>query len=76
VLPYQQVPRIRYCFVELAAGFFVKERLLRFCEAIKGIGGGRVGGFVGVDQEGFGPVALFDVGVGDARLEVEDGVGV
>ena len=60
----------------MGAFFLVEEGGLGFFEAVEGVGGARVGGFVGVDEEGRFAVLDFYVGVWDARLQVEDGVGV
>lgn len=55
-------------------GFLIEEDGGGFFEAVEGGGGEGVRGFVGVDEEGEGAVLGFDLGVGDAGLEVEDGV--
>jgi hypothetical protein len=54
----------------------VHEFCLCFFETVEGVRGLRVARLVRVDQEGFDAVAFLDVGFGDARLEVEDGVAV
>lgn len=60
----------------MGALFGVLELGLRFLEAVEGGGGEGVGGLVRVDEEGEFAVLDFDLGVRDARLEIEDGVGV
>lgn len=76
LLADDQASRICDAFVEEVALLLVEEGLLGFCETVEGVGCGRVGGFVGMDEEGFGAVAFLDVGFGASGLEVEDGVGV
>ena len=70
----QQRARVGDAAVEVLPGFLVEEDGGGFFEAVEGGGGEGVGGFVGVDEEGEGAVLGFDLGVGDAGLEVEDGV--
>jgi len=60
----------------LCALLFVEKELVRFCEAVEGVGGGGVGCFVGMDEQGFLAVHFYDVGGGETGLDVEDGVGV
>lgn len=49
---------------------------MRFLEAIEGFGGIRVGRFVWMDEERLVAVGLFDVRFGDARGEIEEGIGI
>lgn len=60
----------------MSALFGVHELRLGFFQAVKGIWGGRVGGFVRVDEEGEFSVLDFDLRVGHAGLEVEHSVGI
>jgi len=53
---------------------FVHELHLGLFEAVKGFGCERVLGLVGMDEEGFFAVDVFDVRFGDARFEPEDGI--
>jgi hypothetical protein len=54
----------------------VHELRLRLLQPVEGVRGARVLGLVRVDEEGLLAVADLDVALGDARLQVEDGVGV
>ena len=47
---------------------------MRFLEAIKSIGGGRILRLIGVDEKGLFAVLDFNVGFGDTRLEIKDRV--
>ncbi len=68
----QQHAGVGDAFVEVGAGFFIQQGGLGFFEAVEGVGGGEVGGFVRMDEEGEGAVGGFYGGVGDAGLEVQD----
>lgn len=45
---------------------------MRFLEAIKSIGGGRILRLIGVDEKGLFAVLDFNVGFGDTWLEIKD----
>lgn len=57
-------------FVETLAVLLVHELGLGLFEAVEGVGRARVLCFIGMDEEGLFAVADFDVGFGDAGLEV------
>lgn len=60
----------------MSAVLGVRQLSLGFFQAIESIGGGRVGGFVGVDEEGEFAILDLNLGVWYAGLEVEDSVGI
>jgi hypothetical protein len=49
---------------------------VRFLEAVECVGRFGILGLVWMDEEGFLAVGFYDVGFGDARLQVQDRVGV
>ena len=63
-------------FVQRLSVLLVHQLRLCFFEAIERLGGERVFGLVGMDQEGLFAVADLDVGFGHAWLEAEDCIGV
>ena len=76
LLAEEQHARVGNGLVEALAVLLVHELRLRLLEPVKGVGRERVLALVRVDEERLFAVRDFDVGLGDAGLEVEDCVSV
>jgi len=70
LLPNDQAPRISDCFVQLRSLLLVEKQLMRFCQAVEGVGGERIACFVRMDQEGFLAVDFYYIAVGETGLDV------